>query len=288
MRPSKALTPRRMLSWAGDRLDATRRGQARAVETRAARRHVPSVAILALGMGLQVVLLAGCLSEKDWNAYNAQDGGSSSEQVNACGGVNCGSHGSCQEGACHCNTGYSGSRCDRCAAGYTGYPNCKKSTKCECSDTDPSECTSTSSVKFCSDCKWYTESCSSVCGTNTNGETKTLGCTYNYDKSRNVCFCVPPEKDGIIVTLTNKCAGKTLSVALFDMTTKKGTETSYLSYNKTKQFRLACTKGHRMCYGAWSGENYWGCGEKCAYASSCGCCVTCGTTTIEGFNLTCE
>jgi len=38
----------------------------------------------------------------------------------------CSGNGSIVDGSCVCNTGYAGDNCERCASGYTGYPDCKK------------------------------------------------------------------------------------------------------------------------------------------------------------------
>lgn len=38
----------------------------------------------------------------------------------------CNGHGSCSNGVCTCNAGFSGSQCDSCATGYIGYPNCEQ------------------------------------------------------------------------------------------------------------------------------------------------------------------
>lgn len=50
--------------------------------------------------------------------------------VNVCSNLDCGSSGYCSNNTCICDPGYAGARCNVCdeTAGYTGYPNCKKST----------------------------------------------------------------------------------------------------------------------------------------------------------------
>src|SRR5688572_24570822 len=42
----------------------------------------------------------------------------------SCDGVDCSGHGTCNAGVCTCATGYDGSSCDVCAAGFVGYPQC--------------------------------------------------------------------------------------------------------------------------------------------------------------------
>jgi len=38
----------------------------------------------------------------------------------------CSGNGYISDGVCECNKGYAGHNCERCASGYTGYPNCKE------------------------------------------------------------------------------------------------------------------------------------------------------------------
>ncbi|OCT80167.1 hypothetical protein XELAEV_18026982mg [Xenopus laevis] len=62
-------------------------------------------------------------------------------------------------GACHCKPGYAGERCDKCAVGYTGYPEC---VRCNCSligssnkdpCIDPCICKNNVEGQNCDQCK---------------------------------------------------------------------------------------------------------------------------------------
>ncbi len=58
------------------------------------------------------------------NTGNTGLPGDTGNTGNTGGGTECSGNGSLQDGVCVCNTGYAGEQCDRCAPGYTGYPNC--------------------------------------------------------------------------------------------------------------------------------------------------------------------
>lgn len=45
-------------------------------------------------------------------------------QADPCAPDPCGGNGSCQAGTCTCKLGFTGKKCDSCAAGYVGFPNC--------------------------------------------------------------------------------------------------------------------------------------------------------------------
>lgn len=45
--------------------------------------------------------------------------------------------------------------------------------------------------------------------------------------------------------------------------------------NHTMQASLSCTPDEKICYGAWSGDNYWGVGKD-GTANCDNCCGNCG------------
>jgi len=71
-------------------------------------------------------------------AYSYQTSSSCLQRTPTClGGVCvpqvCNLHGSCVAGSCACDVGFGGTNCGACAAGYSGYPNCKR--VCEAATT---------------------------------------------------------------------------------------------------------------------------------------------------------
>lgn len=49
-----------------------------------------------------------------------------------CPSLDCSGNGACNDGVCTCNSGYTGANCDRCAAGFEGYPRCVMSSPDPC------------------------------------------------------------------------------------------------------------------------------------------------------------
>lgn len=49
-----------------------------------------------------------------------------------CPSLDCSGNGACNDGVCACNSGYTGANCDRCAAGFEGYPRCVMSSPDPC------------------------------------------------------------------------------------------------------------------------------------------------------------
>lgn len=107
-----------------------------------------------------------------------------------CTGVVCGAHGSCEDGACVCESGYRGSQCQICA------PDCEGKT---CGDdgcggtcgSGPCECTPSCAGKSCGD-----DGCGGLCGSCgpgmecTNGSCCTPDCsgkTCGFDGCSDVC-----------------------------------------------------------------------------------------------------
>jgi hypothetical protein len=66
-------------------------------------------------------------------------------------------------------------------------------------------------------------------------------------------------------------------VALYDMTLGGASSTYVLqTYDENLSQSLTCTTGDKICFGAWWGTEYWGCGDGCA-ESCTNCCFICGS-----------
>jgi hypothetical protein len=46
------------------------------------------------------------------------------------------------------------------------------------------------------------------------------------------------------------------------------------------------TAGHKICWGAWQGTRYWGCGQNCSQSCT-SCCAYCGASLSYSNNLGC-
>lgn len=193
---------------------------------------------------------------------------------NACSG-----HGTCVNGVCVCRQGYAGSTCERCARGYTGYPNCA----CGCSK--PAQVCKGNSLEICDGCALIDTSCDTECAP------KKGVCGVDPSQNLDVCWCSAAGHDVMIWTFANKCSSPgALSVGVYD--TSQGNaqfgNTRTLSYGSAVTIAIECMTGHLICYGAWSGSSYWGCGQNCSEAGS-DCCITCGSTLlVQTINLTCN
>ncbi len=137
----------------------------------------------------------------------------------------CNGHGTCNSGACSCNTGYGGTNCSSCAAGYTGYPNCILACYNECSYTGEHTCSSSYSMTCgeydydaCLEFNWgsgtYCDygcnastgscnpapSCDPACGANATCQSGTCVCNSGYEGNPisgcTVCpvYCSPVGK----------------------------------------------------------------------------------------------
>lgn len=68
------------------------------------------------------------------------------------------------------------------------------------------------------------------------------------------------------------------NVGLYDETASLSWGPYFLqSYNVDLSQAIQCTSGHQICWGAWMGSTYWGCGQDCAY-SCADCCYACGSS----------
>lgn len=197
-----------------------------------------------------------------------------------CAGVTCSGHGVCKAGTCGCATGYAGASCDSCASGYTGYPDCKKAGPCDCSSSSQTLCAGTTSIKICDGCHLTQYTCTSVCSPK-----KSSGCANDLSQKKDVCWC-DATKQIILFNAINKCASKTPTLKLFDMTDQTASSSYTLAYNVQRQIALGCKAGHKICWGAWAGDTYWGCGDGCKQTCST-CCTICGSQLEVGFSLTC-
>jgi hypothetical protein len=201
-----------------------------------------------------------------------------------CQGVTCSGHGSCSNGTCNCNQGFADTGvagCARCAMGYTGYPNCKKTSSCDCSSTGQTQCYGDWSIKTCKDgCHLTQQSCSSACGSK-----KSSGCAYSMDDKKDLCWCHDTHEI-ILFNVVNKCSNKTQTFQVFDTADNKQWTSTTLPYNVHKQEALACKAGNKLCWGAWVSGTYWGCGQSCQKTCS-SCCYTCGSQLVVEVKLDC-
>jgi len=89
--------------------------------------------------------------------------------------------------------------------------------------------------------------------------------------------------------------GQTVEIRFFDETDhtqwpSDPTKAYYLNYGDDQTYKLDCTQGADICYGASSGGGYWGVGENndqpCSSGSS-GCCYTCNGASIPASSFRC-
>jgi hypothetical protein len=59
-----------------------------------------------------------------------------------------------------------------------------------------------------------------------------------------------------------------------------------LNYGDDNTYKLNCTTGAKICYGASDSTGYWGVGENNTESCS-GCCNTCADTSVTPISLTC-
>jgi len=198
-------------------------------------------------------------------------------RLNACNGHGtCSADGDAQTFTCRCNEGWSGTECNECAAGYTGYPDCH----CQCS-SGQTQCEG-QSLKTCdSSCSWTSQTCAQVC----QDKSFSYGfCSASAANSSQQCYCGSSGSAGAIeFKLTANC---TTSIAIYDGTTKKALSSiESISASNSFSHYITCEPGESVCWGAWSESYRWGCGSGCL--SGCtDCCTTCPSSgkVIRGPN----
>jgi hypothetical protein len=122
------------------------------------------------------------------------------------------------------------------------------------------------------------------------GVAKSTGCAYDPDSSHDVCWCPPVTTHDVLIwkfiDTCNDSVGP--SVGFYDTTLGLSFPTFFLqTFNQTLQTALDCTTGDQICFGAWQGTKYWGCGQNCVQTCTA-CCVTCGAAlSVVTQNLGC-
>jgi len=200
--------------------------------------------------------------------------GGSGGAPDLCAGNTCSGHGTCSAGACICSSGYAGATCSQCATGYGGYPNC---AQCACS-SGQQQCLAASTLGTCDDgCNWTSKSCASQCQLS-GGVDKSTGCSYDWNNQHDACWCPTSTTEDIMLwTLKDTCNdGIGPTVGYYDVTSGGSWGPYFLqTYNQNLAQEIQCVTGHLICFGAWQGLQYWGCGQDCAQ-SCANCCLTCG------------
>jgi len=203
-------------------------------------------------------------------------------QADPCAGNTCSGHGTCSGGGCTCTTGYGGATCNQCASGYGGYPNC---TACACSTVGQYQCGGAGSVNICADgCQWSTFSCADRCAQK-GYVSKSTGCTNTIARGTTTqvdgCWCVTSMSlDVLLMTFEDTCNdGIGPNVGIYNMTTDMQIGPNFFLQTYQQPLdapEIECTDGDVICWGAWEGLNYWGCGQNCLQ-SCANCCSTCGS-----------
>jgi hypothetical protein len=201
--------------------------------------------------------------------------GGSGGAPDLCAGNTCSGHGTCSAGACVCSSGYAGTTCSQCATGYGGYPNC---AQCACS-SGQQQCLASSTLGTCDDgCNWTSQSCASKCQLSV-GVDKSTGCAYDWNSQHDACWCPTSTTEDIMLwTLKDTCDdGIGPSVGYYDVTSGGSWGPYFLqTYNQSLAQAIQCVTGHSICFGAWDGLQYWGCGQGCVQSCT-SCCLICGS-----------
>lgn len=87
---------------------------------------------------------------------------------------------------------------------------------------------------------------------------------------------------------TDQCPdGVSPTLELYDMKRHVYWGPYYFTYyNDPEYVKIRCVRGDKICYGAWTNDLYWGCGEDCAYYCP-NCCTRCGAKVMNNVNFIC-
>lgn len=179
----------------------------------------------------------------------------------------CNDHGKCSNGQCRCMAAFSGDECDRCAPGYDGYPDCR----CECSAGETA-CDGRTGIKTCTTaCSWTRRSCAQDCQPQDSASFCARSPLYVSDR----CYCSSESEVGVVeLYLTTTCSSS-ISAAVYDVTSRASlSDTTTISSSTPFKSHVTCEPNHEICWGAWQGKSYWGCGPECSQPCE-DCCTTC-------------
>ena len=149
--------------------------------------------------------------------------------------------------------------------------------QCVCS-SGQQQCVGSSDLAQCDDgCTWTTHACATTCLADGYVD-KSSGCATDPSTGVDTCWCPALiTEDVMLFTWKNACiTAIEPDVALYDTTTGVYWTTQVLkTYDEDLSQPISCTTGDKICWGAWWGTDYWGCGEGCAQTCAT-CCYTCG------------
>jgi Cys-rich repeat protein len=159
---------------------------------------------------------------------------------------------------------------------------------CTCS-SGQRQCNGTSAINTCPDgCQWTSTPCATVCLLN-GYVNKSSGCAIDGNTGQDVCWCPSATNhDVMLLSFVDSCNdGLVPTVQMFD-TTLSTSWTSFTlpAYNQFGYWSVDCVTGDQICFGAWQGSGYWGCGPSCSYPCT-SCCRTCGSVLIATEALGC-
>jgi hypothetical protein len=169
---------------------------------------------------------------------------------------------------------------------------CDYSSSCECSSGD-TLCNG-DYLQMCDDgCNWTSYDCNELCIT--DGYDYTTGCSYSSDVGNDVCWCdyTSSTDSTISLGIIDECDdGYRIDFRFYDIDNNlvwPSSTTNYYTpgYGTTVSNDLSCVTGATICFGAATGEVYWGVGLNNEY-SCIDCCVECIDGASSGWNLTCD
>ena len=160
---------------------------------------------------------------------------------------------------------------------------------CQCTTSTPTTCADLDHINNCIDnCSWTPFSCDSICASNNLGFG--AGCAAATGSTGDTCYCAP--NNTMAFRIINECAGMQPYFALYDQSTPQLDGWGIFQatiLNKPYFVVLDCDVGHQICFGAWYGNNYWGCGEDCAESySPSNACFTCTHGDLIALGLECD
>ena len=161
---------------------------------------------------------------------------------------------------------------------------------CACSQPGLFACVDSQTIRTCDGCSWKTLTCDALCGINKGSGWEMdpqKGCKAESAGGDEICWCrqkATPTVCKLTWTITDTCDdGESPKVGFYDLKEVQSWGPFTLPPAKAPlKTTLSCKCGSKICYGAWQGTTYWGCGEKCQKACT-DCCTPCtdGATTTD-------